>query len=133
MEMHFNQNLQTLFRNLENFINTKSVIGEPLEVGDTTLIPIIDVTFGVGAGAKGSKSEAKSDDDSSGVGGLGAKISPSAMIAVHKNGNVQLINIKSQNTVNKLIDMVPGILEKFNFKNVKDQDLKSEMQDGKVD
>lgn len=132
MEMHLNQNLQTLFKNLENFINSKSVIGEPLQVGDTTLIPIVDVTFGVGAGAKGSKTEAKCDDDS-GVGGLGAKISPSAMIAVHKNGNIQLINIKNQNTVNKLIDMVPGILEKFNFKNVKEEDFKAEMQDGHID
>lgn len=118
MDIKLNNNLETLFKNLENFVNTKSVIGDPLNVGDTTLIPIVDVTFGVAAGAKGSKKEEKNDDDG-GAGGLGAKISPSAMIVVQKDGNVQLINIKNQNSVNKLIDMVPGILSKFNL-NTKD-------------
>ena len=48
------------------------------------------------------------------AGGMGAKITPSAVLVI-QNGNVQMINIKNQDAVNKLIDMAPGIASKLNF------------------
>ena len=47
---------------------------------------------------------------------MGAKITPSAVMVI-ANGSVQLINVKDNNSVNKLIDMVPGIVNKFSFFN----------------
>ena len=79
-------NLDILFNKMENFISSKTVVG-----------------VAAGAGEKGQ-----------GGGGLGAKIMPSAVIAIY-NGNVQLINIKNQDAISKLIDMAPGIVSKLNF------------------
>ena len=37
---------------MENFITTKTVVGEPIKVSnDTVILPLVDVSFGVGAGA----------------------------------------------------------------------------------
>lgn len=98
-------NLDILFNKMENFISSKTVVGDAVKVGEVTLIPLVDVNVGVAAGA-GEKGQ--------GGGGLGAKIMPSAVIAIY-NGNVQLINIKNQDAISKLIDMAPGIVSKFNF------------------
>jgi uncharacterized spore protein YtfJ len=49
-----------------------------------------------------------------GGGAIGAKMIPSALVVII-DGNVQLVNVKNQESVNKLLDMVPGILSKFNL------------------
>ena len=98
-------NLDILFNKMENFISSKTVVGDAVKVGEVTLSPLVDVNVGVAAGA-GEKGQ--------GGGGLGAKIMPSAVIAIY-NGNVQLINIKNQDAISKLIDMAPGIVSKLNF------------------
>ena len=54
------------------------------------------------------------NEKNNGAGGMGAKITPSAVIVI-TGDNVQLINIKNQDAVNKLIDMAPGIASKLNF------------------
>ena len=107
-----NNNLQMLFSKMEEFVSTKTVIGEPVHIGEVILIPLVDVSFGVGAGVNESTDEKKGSD--AGGGALGAKLSPSAVVVI-MNGTVQLVNVKSQESVNKLIDMVPGLLSKINW------------------
>lgn len=113
----FNSNLDSLFNKMENFISTKTVVGEPITVGNITMLPLIDVTVGVGAGASGNKKE--KDSKGRNAGGLGAKITPSAILVI-QNGTVQLVNVKNTGSVDKLLNMVPGILSKFNFNLNKD-------------
>ncbi|GFI61270.1 hypothetical protein IMSAG049_00427 [Clostridiales bacterium] len=105
MASEMRNNLEALMGRLEEFITSKTVVGDPIKVGEVTLLPLVDVSVGLGAGGANSES---------GGGGLGAKIVPSAVLAV-VNGNVQLINIKNQDAVSKLIDMAPGIAAKLNF------------------
>lgn len=108
----FNENLETMFSKLDNFVSSKTVVGEPIEMKGITIIPLVDVSFGMGAGSSDSRVE--KNGKSSGAGGMGAKITPSAIMVI-ANGAVQLINVKDSNSVNKLIDMVPGIVNKFSF------------------
>lgn len=105
MASEVGNNLEILIDKLENFVSSKTVVGDSVKVGEVTLIPLVDVSVGVGAGGS---------DKGAGGGGLGAKIMPSAVIAV-TDGTVQLINIKNQDAVSKLIDMAPGIAAKLNF------------------
>jgi len=109
MDNKFKSNLETLFGSLDSFISTKTVVGEPIHIGDVIMLPLIDVAFGVGAGGTESK-----DKDAGSKAGLGAKITPSAVIVI-KDGAVQLVNVKNQDALSKLIDMAPGVLAKFNF------------------
>lgn len=107
-----NSNFDTLFSKMENFVSTKTVVGEPVTMGDITIIPLIDVAFGVGAGSKSAGKEKESTD--SGAGGLGAKISPSAIMVI-QNGNVQILNVSNQTAIDKIVNMAPGIINKLNF------------------
>ncbi|OOB80100.1 MAG: sporulation protein [Epulopiscium sp. Nuni2H_MBin003] len=111
-------NLGNLLKDLENFLTTKTVVGEPIYIADTILVPLVDVSFGLGAGGKTSSKLKERNKDKeryvdgpmgSNGGGIGAHIAPSAMLVI-QNGTTQLINIKSQDSLTKIIDMVPGIM-----------------------
>lgn len=109
---NYNGSLETLFSKMENFISTKTVVGESVNIGDVIIVPLVDVAFGVGAGSLDTKDQ---NSGEKGAGGLGAKITPSAVLVI-QNGTVQLVNVKNPNSIDKLIDMVPGIISKFDFK-----------------
>ncbi|MCI8692360.1 MAG: sporulation protein [Lachnospiraceae bacterium] len=100
--------VESLLRGMDTVLSTKTVVGEATKIGDTIILPLVDVSFGVGAGA-GSNGQKNS---ASGAGGMGGKMTPSAVLVV-KNDAVKLVNIKNQDAVTKVLDMVPDIIEKF--------------------
>lgn len=102
-----NENIDAMFKGLENFLNTKTVVGEPVKVGDSTMIPLADVSFGLGAGAFDSEKK------NNGAGGIGAKMSPTAVLMIAADGTTKLISLKSQDAIAKIIDMAPDIMTKF--------------------
>lgn len=115
MGTELNSNIAKMFEQLENFVSTKTVVGEPIQAGASTLIPLVDVSFGMGGGSTGPGGmDDKTKKEERSAGGLGAKIKPSAVLVI-TDGNVQLVNIKHQDSVNKLIDMIPSITSKFDF------------------
>ena len=87
-------------------IGTKTVVGDATQVGDTIILPLVDVSFGVGAGASAG------DKKNGGGGGFSAKMTPSAVLVI-KNGTTKLVNIKNQDTITKVLDLVPDIVDKF--------------------
>ena len=52
-------------------------------------------------------------NSSSGGGGIGGKMTPSAVLIVNKNGTTKLVNIKNQDTVTKVLDMIPDLVDRF--------------------
>jgi len=109
---NFDTTVESLFRGMDSYISSKTVVGEAVTVGDTIILPLVDVTFGMGAGATGEDKKQK------GVGGIGGKLSPCAVLVIH-NGTTRLVNIKNQDTVTKILDMVPDVIDKFNPKQKK--------------
>ena len=100
--------VEALLKGMDTVLSTKTVVGEATTVGDTIILPLVDVSFGVaaGAGSNGQKNSA------SGAGGLGGKMTPSAVLVI-KDGHTKLVNIKNQDAVTKVLDMVPDLVEKF--------------------
>ena len=47
----FNNTVESLFKGMDNFITTKTVVGDAIHIGDTIILPLVDVSFGVAAGA----------------------------------------------------------------------------------
>ena len=82
------------------------MVGDAIQVDGITILPLVDVSFGMGAGSF------LGDKKDKGMGGLGGKISPSAVLVI-KDGTTRLVNIKNQDTITKLMDMVPDVLDKF--------------------
>lgn len=98
--------IESLLQGMHSVLSAKTVVGEATRIGDTIILPLVDVSFGVGAGA--GTSETKGN----GAGGLGGKLTPSAVLVI-QNGTVKLVNVKNQDTVTKVLDMVPDMVDKF--------------------
>ena len=101
----FNQTVGSLFKGMDAMLTTKTVVGEPTQIGDTIILPLVDVNFGVAAGAF-----AKGGNNSAG-GGMGGKMSPSAVLVI-QNGRARMVSVKGEDTITKIIDMVPEIVDK---------------------
>ncbi|MDD2957922.1 MAG: GerW family sporulation protein [Lachnospiraceae bacterium] len=106
MADNFQTTVDSLFKGMENFVTTKTVVGDAIHIGDTIILPLIDVTFGVAATAKSE------DKKNNGGGGMGGKMTPSAILVI-KDGSAKLVNVKQQDGVTKILDMVPDIVNKF--------------------
>ena len=128
-ENQFQGVVESLLKGMDTVLSTKTVVGEATKIGDTIILPLVDVSFGVGAGA-GSKASGEGSsnlESASGVGGLGGKMSPSAVLVI-KDGAVKLVNIKNQDAVTKVLDMIPDIVERF----TKPKDQNGGMSDAEV-
>lgn len=104
--INFDSTVESLFKGMENFVTTKTVVGDAVKMDDTIILPLVDVSFGVaaGAGAQGAKNNA--------AGGMGGKMTPCAVLVI-KDGQSKLVNVKNQDTITKLLDMVPDLVNKF--------------------
>ena len=122
-ENQFQGVVESLLKGMDTVLSTKTVVGEATQIGDTIILPLVDVAFGVGAGA-GSNAEKNS---ASGAGGPGGKMTPSAVLVI-KNGSTKLVNIKNQDAVTKVLDMIPDIVERF----TKPKDQNGEISDAEV-
>lgn len=118
-ENQFSGVVESLLKGMDTILSTKTVVGEANQIGDTIILPLVDVSFGVGAGA-GVNDEKKTQN---GAGGLGGKMTPSAVLVIGKNGSARLVNIKNQDTVTKILDMVPDILDRFGKKDKEEEKI----------
>ena len=103
---NFQNTVEALFKGMDSFITTKTVVGDAIHIGDTIILPLVDVSFGVAAGAFSQEKK------NNGAGGMGGKINPSAVLVI-QNGQTKLVNIKNQDGMTKILDMVPDIVNKF--------------------
>lgn len=105
-ENNFKDTVKSLFSEMDGFLSAKTVVGEPVNVGDTIIVPLVDVSFGMGAGAW-----QRSRKDSS-SGGMGGKMSPTAVLVI-KDGMVRVVDIGSNDALTKIIDTAPDIINRF--------------------
>ncbi len=106
---NFKGTVEALFQGIDGVISSKTVVGDPITIGDTIILPLVDVSFGIGAGAF------KADNKDKGAGGIGGKITPSSVLVI-KNGQTKLVNIKNQDTITKILDLVPDVVDRFTSK-----------------
>lgn len=102
----FEKTVESLFKGMDSFITTKTVVGDVMHIGDTIILPLVDVSFGVGAGAFSGEKK------NNGGGGMGGKITPSSILVI-QNGTTRLISVKNQDVMTKVLDMVPDIINRF--------------------
>lgn len=98
---------------MENLVSSKTVIGEPISVGEVDLVPIIKADFGFGMGS-GNTDGVKRGGASGGGGG--ARITPVAIVVV-AGTDVSLLTIDRQEAQGlvPLIEQLPQIIEKMPF------------------
>ncbi len=124
---NFNSTVESLFKGMDSFLTTKTVVGDAVKFDDGTIIlPLVDVSFGVGAGAFSKESQKNNAG-----GGMGGKITPSAVLVI-QDGATRLVNVKNQDSVTKILDMIPDLINKFKKDSVnekKDADVEKKVNE----
>lgn len=94
---------------LTKMIQSKTVIGEPMQIGNLTLIPVVDVMFGYGAG--GGEGTTSGNAGTGGGGGGGARVAAKAVIVI-KGDEVSVMPLSKGGAIEKILEAVPGLIEK---------------------
>ena len=103
---NFKGTVEALFHGMDGVVSSKTVVGEAIHINDTIILPLVDVSFAVGAGAFNAEKKER------GAGGIGGKMTPCAVLVI-QNEHTRLVNIKNQDTITKILDMVPDVIDKF--------------------
>ena len=88
----FNETVDSLFQGIEGFMTSKTVVGDPIYVKDTIILPL-----------------------------------PSAVLVI-RDGQTKLVNVKNQETITKLLDMVPDVIDKFTKKEETLEDIVEDLE-----
>jgi uncharacterized spore protein YtfJ len=100
--------LKTALNEIDRLLTTKTVVGEPIKIGDNTIVPLVAVGFGFGGGG-GTNEDPKAagmKGAGSGAGG-GAGIRPIALVVIDKDGKVRVEPVRaSASIVEKVGDAV---------------------------
>jgi len=100
---------ETLLEKLRFITQAETVIGKPIQAGESTIVPVSRVSVGFGFGGHQSKG------DTSASGG-GASVEPVAFLVI-KGDDVRIMPIsKDSSLVGKVMDIVPDVVNKFSAK-----------------
>ncbi len=120
MAENFNDTVAALFKGMDSFISAKTGVGDAVKFDDGTIIvPLVDVSFGVGAGAFNNASKNNAG------GGMGGKITANSVLVI-QDGKARLVNIKNQDTVTRVLDAIPEVIDRIK-KTPKDKEQEVEM------
>lgn len=102
--------LSSLLENLKTMVSSKTIVGDPIEVGKHTIVPVMKVSLGLGAGGGDIASTAKTNR-SGGGGGGGLSISPVGFLVV-QDEKVLMVTPKTAR-VSWLVESLPELFDKF--------------------
>jgi sporulation protein YtfJ len=110
--------VKTTLGEIEKVLDSKTVVGEPIVIEGTTLIPLMSVGFGFAAGGGSGKGETKETSESGGTGsGGGVGLRPIAIIVIDKDGvRIEPIKGGMATAIEKLSETIPDIAAKINEK-----------------
>jgi uncharacterized spore protein YtfJ len=98
--------IEKVMGELHRIVQTETVVGEPVQVGNATLIPVSRISFGFGAGGQEGKGQ-------SGTGG-GATVEPIAFVVIDEEGRVQILTLKDREaSLGQLVGLVPEAIAKI--------------------
>ena len=104
--------LDTSLEKLKKLVDVNTIIGDAITTADgTTIIPVSKVSFGFATGGSELPTSKPSTPFGGGSGG-GVTIQPLAFLVISK-GNVQLLQMQTaDNTADRIVNMVPSVIDK---------------------
>ena len=106
--------LQDTISKIREMVDVNNVIGEPIVVGDITIIPVSKVSVGFGGGGSDYVKNAGTKEPFGGGIGGGVKVNPICFLIV-KDGNVRMMPVAApaSTTADRIVEMVPDTLDKI--------------------
>ncbi|MCJ7459791.1 MAG: sporulation protein [candidate division Zixibacteria bacterium] len=110
MENPAQELIKSILDELKAIAKTETIVGEPITIGDKTIVPVCKITLGFGAGGGTGGAKDKGEGTGSGGGG-GVAIFPAAFIVI-KGDEVSVLGVKPGKW-EYILEAIPGIIEKF--------------------
>lgn len=117
--MEITELVKKLLQEMHHISKTETVVGEPLQVGKSKVIPICKLTLGFGAGGGNATAEGATESSAdiagtAGGAGGGVKVQPVAFVAVDPEGGAQLLCLDepAATVIDKLLTVAPDLVDK---------------------
>jgi len=111
MEKNVHNLLGVSMDKIKEMVDVNTVVGNPIEVGGVTIIPVSRVTYGFAAGGSDIPNKA-SNQVFGGGSGASVNVTPVAFLVV-QNGNVKMIPVNANpDMLDRAISMVPDVVDK---------------------
>ncbi|MFQ6612152.1 MAG: GerW family sporulation protein [Fidelibacterota bacterium] len=125
--MGISELIKNMLKEAQDMLDSKTVVGKPIQAGDYTVIPVSKIVFGFGGGG-GESPENHPGGSGQGVGG-GWSIEPMAFIVLGKDGAKLMTIGDKENLSTKLMDLAPKVVD--TIKDFVDQKKKTEKKSRK--
>jgi uncharacterized spore protein YtfJ len=106
--------IKTSLGEIEHLLSSKTVVGEPITVQNSTIIPLIAIGFAFGAGGGSGKGGTAKENEGEGTGGAaggGGGIKPTAVIIVDENGvRVEPVKGQAATVAEKMADALSKVV-----------------------
>ena len=127
-----NQMMSITMEKIREMGDVKTIIGDPIEAGDTTIIPVSKVSYGFASGGSDLPAKQNPKDLFGGGAGAGVTVQPIAFLVVSKDGNVRLMQISdSDDKVSNIIRSVPELIDKISDMSKSSKDVKENKEEDK--
>jgi len=115
--MEINETVSAVLSEIKKVTSSEAVVGKPIKVGDTVVIPVSRLRFGfaVGGGDVTANRSGREGSVGSGAAGGGVSVEPQAFIFVDAAGIAHLLSMRdsAEAPIVKAIQLVPEVLEKM--------------------
>lgn len=115
--------------NIHQMVDVNTIIGDPINKGDTTIIPISRVSFGFASG--GSDLPTQVAEKFAGGAGAGVTVKPVAFIVIKADGDVKLLELGAKGSpLDGVMDSLPGFIDKIKSSIAEKKAAKAEKSEG---
>jgi len=114
-EQNINNFMKVSMENLKHMVDVDTVVGQPIKVDQTTIIPVSKVHFGFAAGGSEFEAVSKNTSDSPFGGGTGGgfSVTPVAFLIISDKG-VEIKHLEERSHLyEKLLDQAPKALHQI--------------------
>lgn len=113
--------MTTAMQSIKEMVDVNTIVGDAVQSPDgTVIIPISKVSFGFAAGGGDYSTESETSDEKkdkkfpfAGGSGAGVSINPVAFMVCGQN-HIKLLPVNVNSSVEKILDMVPDLVERVN-------------------
>lgn len=115
-EHPLNDLMSATMEKIRAMVDVSAVVGQPIQTGEVTIIPVSKVSFGFASGGSdfaGKNQKPEAENSFGGGSGAGVNINPIAFLVV-RGDNVRLLYVAPpiDGAVDRVVDMVPELVDK---------------------
>jgi sporulation protein YtfJ len=113
-QQHTESMMEKTIEKIKSLVQSDTIIGAPITVGQVTLIPVSKVTYGFAAGGTDHASKHNASKDLYGGGaGAGITIAPVGFVSVCGTSVKMLPVNPAVSTADRIVEMVPDTVDKI--------------------